>query len=219
MITIDSHAPSRNPKKTQLLCSLWIRLAPNNDWSGGAIYRGCSAIRGMSVTECVLDHNQGPWRSDVATPDQLSPAWRSIERGAGVWQSFSPHGSFNRSKRKKGVEMRLRLTLGIVAVAIAATSVDMPVWADDTGLASIHALRRERARICMSDHWHYGNSSALRSERAARREAIRSWQNFVALEYGSDWGRYYRSGSRKMVCRRSDSGWGCDAEGRPCRSR
>ncbi len=115
--------------------------------------------------------------------------------------------------------MRLGLPLGIVAVVIAATSVDMSAWADDTGLASMHALRRERGRICMSDHWHYGSSSALRSKRAAQREAIRSWQNFVALEYGSDWARYYRSASRKMACRRSASGWGCESEARPCRYR
>jgi len=139
-----------------------------------------------------------------------------IEQFGGIWQSFPLYGSFNPSK-KKGWEMRFKLPLAIVAVAIAVGSVDMSAWADDTGLASMHAIRPERGRVCMSDHWHYGSSSGQRSKRAAERDAIRTWQNFTALEYGSDWARWRRSGSRKMGCSRSSSGWGCNIEARPCR--
>ncbi len=113
--------------------------------------------------------------------------------------------------------MGLKFLMGLFAVVVAVTSFDMSAWADDTGMASMHSIRRERGRICMSDHWHYGSGSSSKSKRTAEREAIRSWQNFTALEYGSDWARYYRSASRKMRCSRSSSGWSCDTESRPCR--
>jgi hypothetical protein len=114
--------------------------------------------------------------------------------------------------------MGLRVGLGLVVAVLAATSVGVPVtFADQTGLASIHALRREHGRTCMADHWHYGSSGAQRSKRAAQRAAIRSWQDFTNLEYGSDWARFRRAASRKMGCSRSAAGWNCDAEGRPCR--
>jgi hypothetical protein len=112
-----------------------------------------------------------------------------------------------------------KVVLGLVAAVAVATSVDVPVAvADDTGLAtSLHAVRRERGKLCLTDHWHYGSSGTQRSKKLAQREAIRSWQNFTALEYGSDWARYYRSSSRKMSCSRSSGGYNCDVEARPCR--
>lgn len=115
--------------------------------------------------------------------------------------------------------MGLKVIFGLVVAVIAATSFEVPVAsADDTGLAtSLHAVRREHGKLCMSDHWHYGSSGTQRSKRLAKREAIRSWQNFTALEYGSDWARYYRAGSRKMRCSRSSGGYNCDVEARPCR--
>ncbi len=114
--------------------------------------------------------------------------------------------------------MSRRVALGLVVAVIAATSVDMPqASADETGLASIHTLRRERGRLCMADHWHYGSSGVHRSRRAAQREAIRSWQDFTDLEYGSSWARFYRAHSRRVNCSRSGGGWTCNAEGRPCR--
>lgn len=113
--------------------------------------------------------------------------------------------------------MGLRLILGLVAALVAVTSFDMSAIADDTGFAYMHSLRRERGRTCMADHWHYGSGASSKSKRSAEREAIRSWQNFTAMEYGSDWARYYRSGSRKMRCGRSSSGWSCDVESRPCK--
>jgi len=114
--------------------------------------------------------------------------------------------------------MGLRVALGLFVVAIAVTSVGVPTtWADVTGLAGMHALRRERGRLCMADHWHYGSSGAHRSRRAAKRAAIRSWQDFTDLEYGSTWARYRRAASRRMRCARSGAGWNCDVEARPCR--
>lgn len=116
--------------------------------------------------------------------------------------------------------MGVKLGVGFVVAVIAATSIEVPVvLADETGLASMHDWRRERGKTCMRDHWHYGSSGAHRSKKRARLAAIRSWQNFTAWEYGSDWARFYRSGSRKIRCSRSSAGWSCDVEGRPCRRR
>jgi hypothetical protein len=106
--------------------------------------------------------------------------------------------------------------LGVAA--ISAASVFAPaVVADDTGLASIHAMRREGGRLCMADHWHYGSSGVQRARASAQRAAIRSWQDFTALEYGSDWARFSRAGSRRVSCSPGSGGWNCDVEGRPCR--
>jgi hypothetical protein len=107
---------------------------------------------------------------------------------------------------------------GLVAVVLAMTSVEIPsASADVTGLASMHKLRRERGRICMADHWHYGSSGSHRSKRAARREAIRSWADFVDLEYGSSWARWSRARSRRVGCSRAGGGWSCNVEARPCK--
>jgi hypothetical protein len=114
--------------------------------------------------------------------------------------------------------MGLRVVLGVVVAVIAAISVDVPTSsADQTGMAGMHAMRREGGRLCMADHWHYGSSGVQRSRSAAQRAAIRSWQDFTDLEYGSDWARYGRAASRRMSCSGASGGVTCDAEARPCR--
>ncbi len=114
--------------------------------------------------------------------------------------------------------MSRKVAWGLVAIVAAVTAVDISAAsADETGLASIHAMRRERGRICMADHWHYGSSGSLPSRRAAQRDAIRSWQDFTNLEYGSSWARFSRAGSRRVSCSQSGGGWSCNVEGRPCK--
>lgn len=110
-----------------------------------------------------------------------------------------------------------KAVLGLLVAVIATASIEVPASsADDTGVASIHALRREGGRLCMADHWHYGSSGSQPSRAIAQRAAIRSWQDFTDLEYGSDWARFGRAASRRMGCSHS-GGWTCDAEARPCR--
>ena len=53
----------------------------------------------------------------------------------------------------------------------------------------------------MSDHFHSGSSSGQRTRAAATAEAVRSWADFTALEYGSDWARYGKAASRSMRLR------------------
>lgn len=106
----------------------------------------------------------------------------------------------------------------VVGALAAATPTLSAFAASDTGLAtSLHAVRREGGRLCMIDHWHYGSSSAQSSKAAAQKAAIRSWQDFTDLEYGSAWARFSRAASRKMGCSRGSSGWSCDIEARPCK--
>jgi hypothetical protein len=114
--------------------------------------------------------------------------------------------------------MNLRVAIGLVVAMLAVTSVEIPAAsADETGLATMHAWRRERGRTCMVDHWHYGSSGSHSTKTAAQRAAIRSWQDFTDLEYGSHWARFSRAGGRKVGCSRSGGGWSCNVEGRPCK--
>ncbi len=114
--------------------------------------------------------------------------------------------------------MGLKVLLGLIVVAAATGAAYVPpAAADQTGLASIHTLRREGGRLCMADHFHYGSSGVQRSRAAAQRAAIRSWQDFTDLEYGSDWARYGRAASKGLSCSPGSGGWTCDASGRPCR--
>jgi hypothetical protein len=98
----------------------------------------------------------------------------------------------------------------LMAAAISAR-------ADDTGLASIHDWRREGGRICMLDHFHDGAGTGD-TRKAAEASAIGSWASFTILEYGTDWGSYQVSVSKKMDC--TDQGskeWSCAVSARPCK--
>ena len=58
-------------------------------------------------------------------------------------------------------------------VAVAALMlIAFPVQANDTGLSVLHALRREGGRTCFFDHYHYGDSSGKKTERAAKAGAV-----------------------------------------------
>ena len=107
----------------------------------------------------------------------------------------------------------------LVFGALVAAAPSVPAFAaSETGLATaLHDVRRERGRLCMTDHWHYGSSGTKSSKAAAQRAAIASWQDFTDLEYGSAWARFSRAASRKVGCSPTGGGWTCDVEGRPCK--
>jgi hypothetical protein len=107
--------------------------------------------------------------------------------------------------------------LALLLAAIAVPSFCIPASAQESGLAAMHAMRREGGKLCMTDHWHYGSSGSQASKAAAQRAAIASWQDFTDLEYGRRWARFSRAASKKIGCSRSGNGWSCDAEARPCR--
>jgi hypothetical protein len=90
------------------------------------------------------------------------------------------------------------------------------VLADDTGLASMHDLRREGGRLCMSDHYHSGSGEGP-SKAAARAAAIRAWSDFTNFEYGSVWAHFSRAGSQSVRYGKTAGGWSADVDARPCR--
>ena len=59
--------------------------------------------------------------------------------------------------------------LGLVLAAVAVVTFAIPASAQDSGLAAMHALRREGGKLCMADHWHYGSSGTSSTKAAAQR--------------------------------------------------
>jgi hypothetical protein len=47
-------------------------------------------------------------------------------------------------------------TLFLIGVGMALGS---SAQGDDTGLVDLHDLRREKGKLCMTDHWDYGNGT------------------------------------------------------------
>ena len=111
-------------------------------------------------------------------------------------------------------------TLGVSSCALALVvvlGVGGVAEADDTGFASIHSWVNVGRKTCLADHFHSGSGQGP-TRRVAERQAIQSWADYTAWEYGRVWGRYGIAASKKMNCERS-SGWTCFVEARPCRTR
>ena len=85
------------------------------------------------------------------------------------------------------------------------------------GFADLHAQVRRGNMICFADHFHAGNSGGHASRRDAERAAIRSWEDFTGLEYGSAWSRFKIAVGKSMQCSKLAGSWGCSVEARPCR--
>jgi hypothetical protein len=112
--------------------------------------------------------------------------------------------------------MTVRLIKGACASALVLSATVVSALADDTGMASIHDLRREGGRLCQVDHFHYGSGTGA-TKAAAQRDAVASWASFTALEYGSDWARWGRAASKGQSCSRDSSGYSCSISARPCK--
>ena len=113
----------------------------------------------------------------------------------------------------------MKAMIRICAVSIFASVLGtMSAAAGETGIANIHAWVQVGKKICIKDHWHYGNSMGLGSKRAAEIAAIKSWEGFVAFEYGDDWANFAKASSKSMKCTAPYKGtWSCDLNARPCR--
>lgn len=108
----------------------------------------------------------------------------------------------------------MRFVLPALAVACLLALSAQPGQAQD--LASMHSKVRVGGKLCFADHSHSGSSSGQRSRKAAELEAIRSWQDFTAWEYGRTWGSYSLAVGKSMSCSAGGS-WSCSVEARPCR--
>ena len=113
--------------------------------------------------------------------------------------------------------MSVRLHLIAISSLLAVVGGATSATADQTGVASIHEWRRFGDKTCFVDHTHEGSGSGS-SQKAAMGEAIDSWQQFTALEYGTDWGSYARSINKTANCSQASGGFSCHVESIPCMS-
>lgn len=109
----------------------------------------------------------------------------------------------------------MRISSGFIALATLFGCLTV-ASADDTGLASIHEWRHAGSKTCFVDHTHDGSGTGA-TKSAALAEAIRNWQDFTVLEYGTDWG-YYRNSIAKSERCSSDTGTvSCQVNSIPCK--
>jgi hypothetical protein len=102
-------------------------------------------------------------------------------------------------------------------LAALACLSSAPALADETGLAGIHSWQKVAGRTCMTDHEHDGAGNG-RTPELAMRSAIKSWESFTDLEYGSDWASYANSVAKRASCGKGIMGdISCQISSRPCR--
>ena len=85
-----------------------------------------------------------------------------------------------------------------------------------TGLASMHTLTRARGRLCMADHYHFGDGRSQKSKAAALLAAKRDWISFVHAEYGATWSKYAVARSKGGKCTSNNGHYSCSISARPC---
>lgn len=113
------------------------------------------------------------------------------------------------------------MTISFTARSICATFLIMAstavARADDTGLAqSLHDLGRQGGRLCMLSHSHSGSGEGP-TKKAAMAAAVRSWFEYTAWEYGTDWARWGKSAGKSVGYTKTQSGWSATVESRPCK--
>ena len=112
---------------------------------------------------------------------------------------------------------RLKATVAVGIAGIGLTCVGLAVASPAAALDWLHDQRVESGRVCMSDHFHSGESSGQPTRQAAERGAAGSWSSFTSLEYGPEWGNFNLAGSKSIKCSGSGNSWSCSVEARPCR--
>jgi hypothetical protein len=112
--------------------------------------------------------------------------------------------------------MRTQISTAFCTLVVLGTMAMAPSLADETGLAGMHSWQKVAGRTCMTDHEHDGSGNGHTPE-VAMRNAIKSWESFTDLEYGSDWASYANSISKRVSCGRGISDFSCQISSRPCR--
>lgn len=101
---------------------------------------------------------------------------------------------------------------GLVTLVVSAT----PTLADETGFDAMHAQRREAGKVCMIDHYHYGNGAG-KTKQAALAAAAQSWASFTDFEYGSTWASFKKAAGKEISYTKTASGWNADVNARACK--
>lgn len=118
----------------------------------------------------------------------------------------------------------MRVMFAFLFFAAAMAAIPYQASADNMrevrGLAGMHKLGIEKGRLCMSDHYHYGQTGVWPTKKEAQAKAIQSWAGFTRLEYGNRWAQFRLAAAKKISCdlqttSRGD-GWTCAVEARPC---
>jgi hypothetical protein len=112
--------------------------------------------------------------------------------------------------------MRTQITTALCVLAALLMAGVAPAVADESGLASMHSWQKVGGRTCMTDHEHDGSGTGHTLD-VAMRSAIKSWESFTDLEYGSDWASYANSVGKRVSCGRGISDFSCQISSRPCR--
>ncbi len=114
--------------------------------------------------------------------------------------------------------MKLKVfALASLVLATMATFHPSSVYADETSWIGLHEWRVEGRKTCFVGHFHSGTTSGYkRSKRLAMKDAIKSWREFTAAEYGTDWASFKYAANKGAKCERNASGWNCYVEARPC---
>ena len=112
--------------------------------------------------------------------------------------------------------MRRSFSTGLLAASILAAGVAGPASADETGLAGMHAWQKIGSKTCMVDHEHDSSGNGA-TQPLAMAAAIRGWESFTDLEYGSDWASFANSVGKRVSCGRNLSDISCQISSRACR--
>ena len=111
--------------------------------------------------------------------------------------------------------MKCRFDLRFAAV-LALAGGATPALADDTGIAGIHAWKQVGSKTCFIDHTHEGSGTG-HDQATALRSAVKSWESFTDLEYGSDWASYANSIGKTVSCSKYQSDISCQVSSTPCK--
>ncbi len=112
--------------------------------------------------------------------------------------------------------MTLGQILKATILAAAVASAGSAAKADNTGLDSIHTQVKAGKKICFADHSHNGSGSGP-TRVAAEKQAIDSWFQYTAAEYGTDWAHIAKAVKKTMTCNQVSAGWNCDVAATPCK--
>jgi hypothetical protein len=104
----------------------------------------------------------------------------------------------------------------IFAAIIATSAAAAGARADDTGFAYSHDLKKESGRTCFASHAHSGIGEAKTKDKA-QAAALKSWYEYTAGEYGSDWARWGRSAGQSVSYTKTADGWSANISSRPCK--
>lgn len=111
-----------------------------------------------------------------------------------------------------------RLDVSLALAALALVAQPGPAPAQETGFHTLHTTRRVGSKVCMTDHFHAGQSLPSGAKSVAVRTAIDKWESFTSEEYGKSWGRWSMAAGKSQKCTGSPGNIVCEVTARPCRS-